>query len=748
MGFIGLTLTKAGRRLIASAISEENPLNITHIQLGEGVCEGTFAEMKGLAKKVMEIPVKSVKRDEGNVIVNCDFNSTEAPKGFYFREVGIIGNGVLCYYDNSGDDAEYIDPETETVVKQKRLRFTLAVSSDVTVTVKISSELYAMAEEVEILKKSVSDGKMNVAEAITDMGIETESTEDSPATFSTLVDHIREITPVLALTDNTAKAKVGSNEVTEQIGDPMGGEITPGASDALLIPAGTRVYASSDYIMKSLGGNAEAAHVLTGKTFSSNISGREKAGTMANQGAKTAALNCGDSYTIPAGYHNGSGKVTANSLGSQTAPDSGKSAAGAGQILTGYQAFVNGSKVSGTMANQGAKTASLNCGGTYTIPAGYHNGSGKVTANSLTSQTAPDSGKSAAGAAQILTGHQAFVNGSKVSGTMANQGAKTAALNCGGTYTIPAGYHNGSGKVTANSLADQITVGAVLNKYKNTFKSLSPCPADMTDANCHYNGSNAIFLVGGKNPRYMLRYNIKENTWTEMAQTPKNVPPRSSVMYANEILCFYEGKVQIYNVVTGSWDTGGMTVPSSAQGGCVAMVDAPIMFSSINSNYYRYITKYNHAHNTNEGTFTTIKTDVNSTVADVMRGNACTVLMCNPGTSNNVSVFSSRTSTVYSLATPTNNYSSYAAAKTLPGNVYGGVTVIPNSSFLLTAVNYTNQNLVWDENLTTVWSDSHNFYTSALCAVGDDVYIFGSNKAGDGNKASVFHTEQYLKTHY
>lgn len=149
MGFIGLTLTKAGRRLIASAISEENPLNITHIQLGEGVCEGTFAEMKGLAKKVMEIPVKSVKRDEGNVIVNCDFNSTEAPKGFYFREVGIIGNGVLCYYDNSGDDAEYIDPETETVVKQKRLRFTLAVSSDVTVTVKINSELYAMAEEVE-----------------------------------------------------------------------------------------------------------------------------------------------------------------------------------------------------------------------------------------------------------------------------------------------------------------------------------------------------------------------------------------------------------------------------------------------------------------------------------------------------------------------------------------------------------------------------------------------------------------------
>ncbi len=613
MGFIGLMLTKAGRRLIASAISEENPLNITHIQLGEGVCEGTFAEMKGLSKKVMEIPVKSVKRDEGKVIINCDFNSTEAPKGFYFREVGIIGNGVLCYYDNSGDDAEYIDPETQGVIKQKRLRFTLAISSDVSVTVKISSELYAMTEEVEALKKSVSDGKTNVAEAITDMGIKTESTEESPATFGTLADHIREITPVLTLTGNTAKAKVGGNEVTEQIGNPMGGEITPGASDALLIPAGTRVYASSDYIMKSLGGNAEAAHVLTGKTFSSNVAGREKAGTMTNQGAKTAALNCG------------------------------------------------------------------------------------------------------------------------------------------GTYTIPAGYHNGSGKVTANSLGSQITTTTVYDKYKHTEKVLSTCPANMTDANCHYNGSDAIFLIGGTNHQYMLRYNIKANTWTEMAQAPKNVPKHSSIMYANEILCFYEGKVQIYNIVTGDWDTGGMTVPSSAQGACVAMVDAPVLFSSVNSNYYRYITKYNHAHNTNGGTFTTIKMDLNSTVADVMRGNACTVLMCNPGTSNNVSVFSPRSAAVYSLTTPSNNYNSYSTAKTLPGNVFGGAVVMPNAGFFLTAVQYTNGSVVWDGvdgTMTTVWQDQHFFSTSALCAVGDDVYVFGSRMSGHENKATVFHTEQYLKTHY
>ena len=35
---------------------------------------------------------------------------------------------------------------------------------------------------------------------------------------------------------------------------------------------------------------------------------------MANNGAVSKTLNAGQSYTIPAGYHNGSGKVTANSI--------------------------------------------------------------------------------------------------------------------------------------------------------------------------------------------------------------------------------------------------------------------------------------------------------------------------------------------------------------------------------------------------------------------------------------------------
>ena len=83
--------------------------------------------------------------------------------------------------------------------------------------------------------------------------------------------------------------------------------------------------------------------------------------------------------------------------------------AGAGDILAG-KVIVDkeGNPLTGTMANQGAKTAALNCGGSYTIPAGYHNGSGKVTANSLASQTS-----ATAAAGNILSGKTAWVNGSR-----------------------------------------------------------------------------------------------------------------------------------------------------------------------------------------------------------------------------------------------------------------------------------------------------------------------------------------------
>lgn len=136
-----------------------------------------------------------------------------------------------------------------------------------------------------------------------------------------------------------------------------------------------------------------------------------------NKGAISVVVKEGETYTIPAGYHNGSGTVSGvagggnYTLQSKTAtptkkqqsvtPDDGyyglsdvtinpipdayqdvtSVTAGAGDVLTG-KVFVtkDGTVTAGTMVNNGAVSQTLDVTVIeYTIPAGYHNGEGKIT---------------------------------------------------------------------------------------------------------------------------------------------------------------------------------------------------------------------------------------------------------------------------------------------------------------------------------------------------------------------------------
>ena len=136
-----------------------------------------------------------------------------------------------------------------------------------------------------------------------------------------------------------------------------------------------------------------------------------------------------------------------------------------------------GKTLTGTMANNGAVTKTLDTTTTsYTIAKGYHSGSGKVSitkeSKSVTptksAQTVtPTSGKvlssvsvaaipalyvdttesttDAASAANILSGKKAWVNGSQVTGTMANNGATSLTIDGLTTLSVavPAGYTSG-----------------------------------------------------------------------------------------------------------------------------------------------------------------------------------------------------------------------------------------------------------------------------------------------------------------
>ena len=68
----------------------------------------------------------------------------------------------------------------------------------------------------------------------------------------------------------------------------------------------------------ALTGTAYASDVLYGETFYNTDAKTKITGTMPNRGAVDTTINPGSSYTIPAGYHNGNGKVTAVSLKTMT----------------------------------------------------------------------------------------------------------------------------------------------------------------------------------------------------------------------------------------------------------------------------------------------------------------------------------------------------------------------------------------------------------------------------------------------
>ena len=234
----------------------------------------------------------------------------------------------------------------------------------------------------------------------------------------------------------------------------------------------------------------------------------DKAAAIKNQGAVDANVKEGESYTIPAGYHNGSGTV--------------KGVSGGGNYN------LQAKSVTPTKEQQ-----------SITPDQGYYGLSG-VTVGAIP-ENYQDVSATTAAPGDVLA-NKVFIDADGVTqaGTMPDNGAVEKVLDAttgNQEYTVPAGKHSGAGKVsvvletksatpaeaaqditpTKGKVLGKVTVGAIPAKYKDV-SGVTAGAADVLD------GKFIVDATGAKIEGTMANNGAIAKTIDGLTQTSADIP--------------------------------------------------------------------------------------------------------------------------------------------------------------------------------------------------------------------------------
>ena len=188
--FNTITVTNAGRQLIAAAIAGSRTIQFDRMSIGDGAAPSVPANASALTSLIADLPIAKVRNPgDGTVTIRASFKASSIGD-FYLREIGLFAkpleqgaDAILIGYANAGDKADYIPEAGGASLMEEVLQFSLHVGNASVIIEGIDPSASATMQDIADLKEEINIDavrievgqlKKSIDQAIADIGTASE----------------------------------------------------------------------------------------------------------------------------------------------------------------------------------------------------------------------------------------------------------------------------------------------------------------------------------------------------------------------------------------------------------------------------------------------------------------------------------------------------------------------------------------------------------------------------------------------